>query len=431
MADKLIEQMTPDELRDTHRKTLAAVNAIYEKVGDNAPTKEDKEAAIALNHTLEDVERAMKEHSEWATTRAATADRTKAAATPAYPVPFPGGAGGGKGANATPPSLTDTLLADPDFKRFYEQTVREGVVSGAEFKSSPRVAVRRSLKDLVTGGSDTSGGALITPDYRPFVATPYQPVVLRDVINVTTTNSDLVSYPLETSRTNNAAEVPEATDVSGGVGTKPQSTFALDREETTVKTIAHWVAVTRQALSDAGQLRPYIDDFLIKGLALRWESQVISGDGTNNTLTGILHTSGISTQAYTTDLLTTLRKALTKARITGRAQTNAFLLNPADWETIDLLQDNENRYFFGGPMVLGTPRLWGKAVVEVEAVPAGTGLTGDFSTVIWYDRMLTQLFMSDSHQDFFVKNLVAVLAEMRGALALTRPAAIVSIDLTA
>lgn len=427
--------MTLAELKKARQDKLAEANAIYARIGDaDDPPASDVKAVSDLNREIEEIEHKLKDalstQADWQAQRAAHATRTAQDNTPVHPVPFPG-SGGGANKSAADGTLTDILFNNPAFKTWLEQVAPEGVVSGAEFKHSPRVTLPRGLKALVTEGSTTSGGALVTPDYRPFISLPYQPLVLRDILNVTTTNSDVVSYPLETSRTNNAAEVGEAIDVSGSVGTKPQSDFALSRVETNVKTIAHWVAVTRMALADAGQLRPYIDDFLLKGLQLRWESQVINGDGTNNTLLGILHTPGITAQAWNTDILTTTRKALTTARITGRAQVSAFLLNPYDWETIDLSADNEHRYYYGGPMVLGTPRLWGKPVVEAEAVPQGTGLTGDFSTVIWYDRMLTQLFMSDSHQDFFVKNLIAVLAEMRGALALTRPAAIVTIDLTA
>ena len=37
---------------------------------------------------------------------------------------------------------------------------------------------------------------------------------------------------------------------------------------------------------------------------------------------------------------------------------------------------------------------------------------------------------TDSHSDFFVKNLIAILAEMRAAFGVIRPAAFVTIDLT-
>jgi HK97 family phage major capsid protein len=81
-----------------------------------------------------------------------------------------------------------------------------------------------------------------------------------------------------------------------------------------------------------------------------------------------LQTSGRQTQAWSTNILTTTRKAKTIVGTVGRARPNAYVLNPSDWETIDLLQDNEARYFYGGPAQVGVPRLWGLPVVEEEAM---------------------------------------------------------------
>jgi HK97 family phage major capsid protein len=50
--------------------------------------------------------------------------------------------------------------------------------------------------------------------------------------------------------------------------------------------------------------------------------------------------------------------------------------------------------------------------------------------VLW-DREQAAVQVSDSHADFFVRNLVAILAEMRAAFGVIRPKAFVVIDLTA
>jgi HK97 family phage major capsid protein len=110
---------------------------------------------------------------------------------------------------------------------------------------------------------------------------------------------------------------------------------------------------------------------------------------------------------------------------------NAYLMHPLDWEAFDLLKDGEDRYYFGGPTVLGNPRLWGLPVIESEACTQGVGFVGDFRQVIIWDREQTTIRMSDSHSDFFVRNMVAILAELRAAMGVFRPAAIVELDLTA
>jgi HK97 family phage major capsid protein len=145
----------------------------------------------------------------------------------------------------------------------------------------------------------------------------------------------------------------------------------------------------------------------------------------------VLNVTGTTSQAFATDLLTTLRQARTKVRVTGRATPTAYVMHPNDWEDLDLLQDNEARYYFGGPSVLGTPRLWGLPVVESEGMTEGTAMVADWRLLVLWDREAANILISDSHSDFFVRNMLAVLAEMRAALGCLRPSAFVEVDLTA
>lgn len=290
------------------------------------------------------------------------------------------------------------------------------------------------FKTLVTGGSDTSAGAFVQNDFqglRVGLTAFERPLTLRDVVTAGTTDSDTVEYVRMTGVTNAAAPVAEATATAGTSGTKPESGLTAAKITTPVKTIAHWIPLTKRALSDAAQVRTLIDAFLAYGLEEELEDQMISGDNTGENFEGLANVSGIQTQAWDTNLLTTLRKAKTKVRTVGRSVANAYLLNPADLETVDLLQDNEGRYYFGGPSGDGTHPLWNLPVIDTEAVPAGTGYVGDFRKAILWDREQASITMTDSHADFFIRNMVAVLAEMRAAFGVIQPNAFVEIDLTA
>ena len=55
---------------------------------------------------------------------------------------------------------------------------------------------------------------------------------------------------------------------------------------------------------------------------------------------------------------------------------------------------------------------------------------GDFRTAVLWDREQAAVHVTDSHDDWFVKNIIAILAEMRAAFGVIRPAGFVSIDLT-
>jgi len=321
----------------------------------------------------------------------------------------------------------------------------------ARFQTAP-IAIKNAL---LTGGSSTSGGAFVTPDQSGIVEMlGRRTLAIRDVISVRRTTSDAVEYVRQTAHTNNAAPVPEATTAAAptatantttgavtfanaaGGGYKPEGSWAFERDTATVKTIAEWVPATKRALADVAALQGLIDDELRADLAEEEEDQMVSGNGTGENLEGILSVSGTQAQSFSVDIFATVRKALTKVRTVGRAVPNGIGLNPVDVETVDLARTNEGGantgpYFGGGPFFAGPRTLWGYPIIESEAIPAGTGVVADWRKAVLWDREQATVTMTDSHADFFIRNLVAVLGEERVAFAVTRPSAFVLADLTA
>lgn len=324
-------------------------------------------------------------------------------------------------------STGELFLASDDYQSWLKSFAPNGHISEKKKFDSPAVGLK-----TITGASATSAGALVWPDIQPGVPMlGYRPLVMRDIVTIGQTGSDTVEYAREVAQTNNAAVVAEATASSGSSGSKPESNFTLEKVSEPVKTIAHFVTATSRALADAGQMRTLIDNFLRQGLAQALEDEMVTGDGTGEHFTGIANLSGTQSQAWSSNILQTTRKAKTIVRTVGRATPTAYLLNPTDWETIDLLQDNEARYYAGGPFNVMLPKLWGLPVVESEAVPVGTGYVGDFKTLVLWDRQQASISVSNSHSDYFTRNLVAILGEERHAFGALRPSAIVEMDLTA
>jgi HK97 family phage major capsid protein len=400
---------------------LKSVNAMWDTLGDAEPSTEQATQIKDWNKEIEALSAAIEDAKEFHEMRERheqmEADQKSVANRP----PF-----GGSGREAK--SLGERFAEDEYFQAWLKSLAPGGRIAETQrVGNSPAMEV----KDLVTGVSDTSAGAMTRIDYRALVELPFRPLMIRDVVTQGTTETDTVEYPRVTGYTNNAAPVAEATATGDGTGSKPESGMALEKVTANVKTIAHWVPATKRALSDAGQVRTLIDNFLRFGLEEELEDQMVNGDGTGENFTGFSNVSGLGTQAYDTSLLITTRKARTKVKLNGRAMANAYLMHPNDWEDMDLLQDGENRYYFGGPQVLGNPRLWGLPVIESEAVTEGTAYVGDFRQLVLWDREQAFIRVSDSHSDFFTRNLVAILAESRHAFGVFRPAAIVEIDLTA
>jgi HK97 family phage major capsid protein len=345
-------------------------------------------------------------------------------------------------------SLGLTVVESPEFKSMLAGFPEGRIPAKSRVQTSPI-----QVKALFTGASSTSAGAFVVNERTDIVELlGRKPLTIRNLVSNRRTTSDTVEFVQQTSHTNNAAVVAEATSSAppalpaldgnslaagaalvnnAGGGYKPEGAWAFAVATAVVKTIAEWVPVTKRALADVAQLEGLINDELAADVEETEEDQILNGNGSGENFTGIVNTSGIQTQAWSTDLFTTIRKGVTKARTVGRVNPTALVLNPADAERIDLAKDGENRYYYGGPQQIGQRTIWGVPVVESESQAEGVGLLGDFSKAVLWDREQTTVTMTDSHADFFIRNMVAILAEERLAFGVVRPTAFVSLDLTA
>lgn len=347
---------------------------------------------------------------------------------------------GGKPGRKTP---GQAFVDSPEFKSLITGVPNGRFSEKMRVQSSP-VELAGGMKDLFySGNRDESAGYLVENDSRGLLDPFYQrPLSVRQLFSQGQTTSDVIDYVRLVAVTNNAAVVPEArsadpidgttvTDVLGGL--KPQSGFEFDRDQTSVKTIAHWIPITKRALSDAAQIRTMIDTFLRYGLEEAFEDELLTGTGAGEHFLGLYNQPGIQTQAAGAgqDVLDVTRLARTKVQIGGRARPTAYVMNPLDWQTVELLRNDNGDFYGGGPFNLTTPRLWGLPVVESEAVTPGTAWCAAWNWGVVYDREQASVQATDSHADFFVRNLVAILAEMRAAFAILRPSAFVRITLPA
>lgn len=347
---------------------------------------------------------------------------------------------------ASAKSLGALFTEGEQYKSLIGQFNGGNIGEKARVQSAPmglKHILTRGVKALITGGSDTSGGAFISNDVQDILELlGRRQLTIRDLISIRQTESDTVEYVRQTTQPTSAAPVAEATSaaapttgassgaaltLAAGGGYKPEGSFAFEKVTATVKTIAEWVPATKRSLADVAQLRGLIDDELRADLAEEEEDQILNGSGSGENLTGILQTSGIQTQAFSSDIITSLRKGKTLARTVGRVRANGVVLNPADAEKLDLSKGADQFYGPGPFAAGGISTVWGMPIVESEAIAAGTALVGDFSKAVLWDREQASISITDSHADFFIRNLVAVLAEERVAFGVTRPKAFVSV----
>jgi len=295
--------------------------------------------------------------------------------------------------------------------------------------------------------SGTPGASYLFPQVLPGIYRAGEaPLVLRDVLMNLSTTSDAVTVMQENVFTNNAAEVAEATANNGtGLtgGVKPISDLTFTEATFPVRWIAHYMEITRQMLEDMAFMEGYIDQRLITGLKRREDNQFLNGNGTTPNLTGLLQTSGIQTLTTAGEFTTSpvanagaapenldrLRRGIRKIRWTALAEPTFIVLNPADAEVIDTLTDTTKQYLIGGPLAPAQRRLWGLQVVESANIAAKTALIGDGTMAAVVDRNQARIYTSDSHSDYFTRNIFVILAEERVALPVMRPAAFASVQL--
>lgn len=340
------------------------------------------------------------------------------------------------------------------------KSLGEAFTSSEEFKSLLKsggatmpTPYEVDLADLPTAGerkdiySGSTGGTWY--GNRPFGSVQFDPMVprgtrtarVRDLFPVVGTTASLIDYfrvmgyvdgAGNPQTLSNAASVPERTADNTNFGLKPKSNLRFQSAQAPVRTIAHWEAAHRNVLQDEPALQGTINNELLYGLALEEDRQLLVGSGANEELLGVLNTAGIqtytqantggATPAATESKADALRRAATLAIIANYPSTG-YVLNPYDWEDVELSKDDQGRYILVTNVAVGaTAQVWRQPVVETPAMTQGTWLNGAFGLGAQvYDRMLANVRIAEQHEDFFVRNAVAVLAEERIALAVKRP----------
>lgn len=295
-------------------------------------------------------------------------------------------------------------------------------------------------KALITGGSATSAGAAVFNDlHRPITdLVGYRELTVADLVTHGTTTSDAIDYVTVTARTSGAGMFAETTNVTSSA-LKPEASLTLAVQTVNVRTIAHWIPITRRAAADAPQVVTLVNAFLRRGLEEKLEDQILNGAGTGEEFQGIIGVTGIQTQDATVggggNVFDSIALAISKVRYTAFRRPTGIVMNPLDWYSTDLLLKKESTSIGGNSYVYGDPgasfdqqqNLWGLPVVITPAIAENTALVGDFRQAILWSREGISMYMTDSHADFFLRNVLVILMEMRAALGILDPQAFVKV----
>lgn len=284
-----------------------------------------------------------------------------------------------------------------------------------------RAAGEAGVKAITTGGIDVPSVAAGDGIVR-------KTAEAARVLDLITDRKDLAgnafAFLRQTVRTNNAAPVADE-------DLKPTSVYTVEEVEGRARVFAHLSEpIPQRYFTDSNELEDLLRTQMEEDLMFALEADILNGDNTGEHFQGLVNTAGIRTQAYSSSVLTTLRKGRTTLQTAGETPT-AWVLNPTDLETLDLTRAGGSTTT-DGPFLEGIDeKIFGNLPkVASTAVAAGTAWLGDWNYIRLYVAEAARLD-ADMSGENFTHNLVTLRYEGRYGLAVRRPAAFVLFDLTA
>ncbi|KQP53036.1 phage major capsid protein [Methylobacterium sp. Leaf106] len=330
---------------------------------------------------------------------------------------------GGRGGGIATKSWGQRFVESDEYKGFQGSRDRQGLKFRAE------VASTEGEHKNITSVSG-SGGSLVPVDRRvsDLSLMPWNTLTVRDLVAAGTTESNAVSYPRMTGRTNNAAMVAEG-------ALKPQSDMAFEEVTAPVRTLAHYFLASRQIIDDAPALAATIDAEARNGLADVEDAQLLFGDGTGQNLLGIVPQASAFAKQWTNAMgspLDVLIQAIAQVEALNW-KVDGMVLNAVDWRMLQAMKDTQGRYIGNSPFEASVlQRIWQTPVATTNRMPKGTFLVGPFKTQAQiFDRMGVEVLASSEDGDNFRRNLITLRAEERLAFTVKRPASFVTGSLTA
>jgi HK97 family phage major capsid protein len=299
--------------------------------------------------------------------------------------------------------------------------------AGGRFTAAVDVKAFEDADTKATFTRAAGGAGGLIPDYLPGVTNVlFRRLTIADLLPSGTANGASIIYLKESSVTNAAAAVAEG-------GAKPGSDLNLTQVTENFTKVATTLKISDEMLQDWAATMSYVNGRLVLFVQLSEEDQLLNGSGSGANMTGLLNRSGkTAAQALGSDTAPdAIYKEITKIRTNAFVEPDGIVISPNNWQTIRLSKDANGQYYAGGPFTgaygnaggMAPDMLWGKPVVVTPANADGTARVGAFQPCTQrFVKGGLRVEMTNSNEDDFLKNLVAVRAEIREALVVYRPA---------
>jgi hypothetical protein len=322
-----------------------------------------------------------------------------------------------------------------EIREVVEEQVTAETLKGYKEKGGQLIL---NLKDITN--SDASGNRDFTlpgVDFAPNKILYYPTLLSQGVVPQ---GNDVVAWWERTTDTDNAAMVAEG-------GTIPQSEAGWTKATTPIRKLGDSFKVSREALEDTDFIRGEIMTLLNENIPNLLNTQLLSGDGTGQNLTGLLtygkafaKLAGYDTLAASSatnyDVLSAAITQVLMGQSSGATdkkagfKANAIFLNPQDWHNMIVLKDGDGNYLQNPyiSIVGGNVFFMGVRMYADIAIAAGTFLVGDLNQGRWYSKRAFEILFADQHSTDFIEDLITVKATQRVALRVTTAGAYGFVD---
>ena len=236
---------------------------------------------------------------------------------------------------------------------------------------------------------------------------------LLDIVSSGTIDSNLVEWVYQANKSGAAGVTAEGAP-------KNQIAFDLVVASQKVEKVTAFIKVTDEMLGDASYMASEINNELTREVVKAAETQVYSGTGANNQLSGIKTTAtafaagSFALAIDNANDVDVLVVAMNQILLAEHDPANYILMNPSDVTKLKMIKVSatDRRYVERLAMVAGELSLDGTAIIPTTLVAQGEYLVGNFelANVLVKDGLQIEIGLD---ADDFTRNLKTIRAEWR------------------
>ena len=323
-------------------------------------------------------------------------------------------------------SLGDAFVKSEGFKRLMSRGLQGSWTTGpVEFTGGSKLTDGGSPALNVESITAASGALPLQPQVAPLLPPVEEPLTVAALFGQGTATQNSIVYLEETTTNTLLGNQPysgmssAATTTAEGAA-KPAVFIDFTKRTTSIEKIAAFLPISDEMVEDEPQISSYINSRLAVFVRQAEEAYLM-----NKLLSTAISVSVGTILQGTPNMFDKIAAGIYTVETVAGLEPDAVVIHPADFWTMATSKDATNgQYFSGGPYTAPQRNPWGVRVVITREAIQGAPIVGAFrdAATLWRKGGLS-VEASNSHSDYFRKNLTALRAEERLGLTVLRPKA--------